>query len=362
MEQKDELIRIEGDPASGQGTGSGQETGRSPGPGGDSKRSELLAAFDVHRDFCRIFQDAYVLVDAGSGRIIKYNQMFCQMVSCKAFDLRKEPRITELLDSPEGSTDFARLLGSQQPLRVDELQLVRMRSGDELQVIASSYPFVSGDGALLGCCVLLRDVTAEASLQGKYTERTMESLTDPLTGLLSRRFLERVANGEHVDLAIAGNGTALMSILMCDIDHFKRMNDSHGHLGGDAVLRAVAQELRKACRSSDRVIRYGGEEFAILLPDTGHEGMCIVAEKIRRAVAALQIQIEGASVGVTISIGGAERTKRSESIKSIVALADECLYKAKAAGRNRCIVVVEGQYIEASADAEWHPFTELQAS
>ena len=325
-----------------------------------SPRDELLEAFAPQRDFCRIFQDAFALVDR-DGRVLKYNQMFCLLSGAKAFELRKEPLVTEFLNGPEGTGDFARLLAANQPMRFDELSLTRLRTAQVLQLIASSYPFLAPDGRLLGACLLLRDVTAEASLQGKYTERTMESLTDPLTGLFSRRFLERIMNGESLDIAGTGVGNSSVSVLMCDIDHFKRINDSFGHLGGDAVLKAVAHELRKACRSTDRVARYGGEEFAIILPETGYEGACVVAEKIRRAVAAASVPFENAVINVTISIGGTERFNRTESMKSVIARADECLYKAKSSGRNRCVLAKETELLVASSDHEWQVFQERQA-
>jgi diguanylate cyclase (GGDEF)-like protein/PAS domain S-box-containing protein len=325
------------------------------------KSDQLLAAFEPQRDFCRIFQDAYVLVD-DKGHIVKHNQMFCLLTGTKAAELRKSPLLIDILNAPEDSGDFARLLTGLQPMRFDEMAVMRMRTAQTLTVIASSYPYIGSDGQHLGTCLLLRDVTAESSLQGKYTERTMESLTDPLTGLFSRRFIERLFSGESLDVSGTGLGSTTLSVLMCDVDHFKRINDSHGHLGGDAVLKAVANELRKACRSTDRVARYGGEEFAIILPDTALEGACVVAEKIRKAVAATRVSFEGQEIRVTISIGGTERQTRLESMKSLFARADECLYKAKAAGRNRSIMAGLQGLLEASTEDDWHPLTERQAS
>jgi two-component system cell cycle response regulator len=145
---------------------------------------------------------------------------------------------------------------------------------------------------------------------------------------------------------------------MCDIDHFKSINDTYGHLGGDEVLKAVAHEIRKGCRSTDRVVRYGGEEFAVILPDTPVEGACIVAEKIRRGVAGLVVSVEGREIRSTISIGGTERFAKGESLKSILSRADECLYKAKMGGRNRSIIARNDGILEASAEHDWQPLAQ----
>ena len=321
------------------------------------QQQKLIKVFEPVRNFCRILQDAYVLVDA-SGRILKYNQMFCALSNTKSFQLRKEPMITDILQPVGSAEDLRKLIESPSPLRFDELALVQVGTGRKLMLIASSFPFCDGDvegqGSPLGTCLLLRDVTAEASLQGKYTERTMESLTDPLTGLFSRRFIERLFSGDSLD-AIGGSG---ISVLMCDIDHFKSINDTYGHLGGDEVLKAVAHEIRKGCRSTDRVVRYGGEEFAVILPDTPVEGACIVAEKIRRGVAGLVVSVEGREIRSTISIGGTERFAKGESLKSILSRADECLYKAKMGGRNRSIIARNDGILEASAEHDWQPLAQ----
>lgn len=313
--------------------------------------AQLMEAFEPHKDFCKIFQDAFALVDA-SGRIRKHNQMFSQLTGLKAFELRRAPKFLDVLADLTQSGEFSRLLSSTECLRLDDVGLKQSITGDEIQVIATSYPFLDPSGNCLGTVVLLRNVTAEVKLQDKYTERTLESLTDPLTGTFSRRYLDNLL----AEPESASNGSSC--ILMCDIDHFKRINDEYGHIGGDTILKAVAHEIRKCCRQTDRVARFGGEEFAVFLSETQIEGACRVAEKIRHTIANLCISFENHEIKITISVGGTERFLASESLKAALGRADECLYRAKAAGRNCSIIAKrDGSILIADANKTWRPLT-----
>ncbi|MEY4592357.1 MAG: hypothetical protein RIR18_1252 [Pseudomonadota bacterium] len=169
------------------------------------------------------------------------------------------------------------------------------------------------------------------------TKRLMEnlresSLRDPMTGLNNRRFLE-----EYVDTLTHSvqrrKGQA--SILMLDLDYFKMVNDTHGHDAGDAILKELAKVLRQSVRASDLVIRYGGEEFMIILLDTDNEGTDKVAESIRVAVENLKVQVNGVVLQKTISIGIAGFPTDSETFWQAVKFADVALYQAKEEGRNR---------------------------
>ncbi len=156
--------------------------------------------------------------------------------------------------------------------------------------------------------------------------------TDGLTGVANRRSFDRVMSEEVARLVLERRS---VSLVLVDIDHFKALNDSHGHQAGDIVLRDVAQALAVACRPSDTVARYGGEEFAVVLPGvsvTGAEGM---AERLRLAVAALG-PLDGA-VSVTASFGIAHADDPAAAA-ALVAAADSALYRAKRAGRNRVVV------------------------
>jgi two-component system cell cycle response regulator len=169
--------------------------------------------------------------------------------------------------------------------------------------------------------------------------RLMRSgLTDVLTGWHNRRYLESRLREE---LARCRREGGSLCCLMIDVDHFKRINDGHGHAAGDEVLRKVAQRIESAMRGSDVAARYGGEEFVILLPGTGREAAGLIAERIRRAVADRRFEVaaSGAPLDVTVSIGVAEhRAGDSEepqlAAERLLARADFALYEVKTGGRN----------------------------
>jgi diguanylate cyclase (GGDEF)-like protein len=124
---------------------------------------------------------------------------------------------------------------------------------------------------------------------------------------------------------------------MLDLDHFKRINDTHGHPFGDEVLRGVAQVIQDACRAEDVPCRYGGEEFVLLLPNTSLDGAMAMAERIRAAVSDAEFTFRRNRVAVTCSIGISDNLLGSRGDASIVDLADQALYWAKQRGRNQAV-------------------------
>ena len=158
---------------------------------------------------------------------------------------------------------------------------------------------------------------------------------DALTGLLNRRAIEVMLDREVQRLQRFGQS---FTVLMVDIDHFKRINDRMGHAAGDAVLCAVAQTLQAQAREVDRVARYGGEEFCVLLPHTDHEGAIQAAERLRDAVTQISIPWNNDTITVTVSTGMACALDTKEHLRSLLRRADEALYRAKAEGRNRVVV------------------------
>jgi len=174
------------------------------------------------------------------------------------------------------------------------------------------------------------------------------SLKDPLTGLANRRQFHNVLNGEIDSVARSGESALL---LMLDVDHFKKVNDDYGHPVGDQVLQAIAKCLTACLRPMDTLVRYGGEEFAAILPNCPASFGKIVAERIRKSVAGLTISIAPQTkIRVTVSIGGAYAP---EWVRSTTALwtnrADVQLYRAKEEGRNRVYI---DQQPEISVSAE----------
>lgn len=183
------------------------------------------------------------------------------------------------------------------------------------------------------------------------------SLRDPLTGLSNRRHFNHLLNREIESVARSGESVLL---LIMDIDHFKKVNDTYGHHAGDLVLQAVSKCLEACVRPMDTVSRFGGEEFAAILPNCPSSFGPVVAERIREAVAALAITVSPSeTIQVTISIGGAYAP---EWVRSTIELwterADEQLYRAKSAGRNR-IFIEEHRGVAVSADEKGMLFGHL---
>jgi diguanylate cyclase (GGDEF)-like protein len=156
---------------------------------------------------------------------------------------------------------------------------------------------------------------------------------DPLTGVYNRRFgLVRL----HEEFGRAVRANTPVGILMLDIDHFKAVNDTYGHLVGDRVLRSICAIARSSLREGDVLLRYGGEEFLAVLPAASAEDLRLVGERLRRAVEDSALSDGAKTVRVTVSVGGAAYPSQTvESEEVLIRLADEALYRAKDSGRNR---------------------------
>jgi diguanylate cyclase len=167
-----------------------------------------------------------------------------------------------------------------------------------------------------------------------------ESLTDPLTTLANRKCFDAALANAIAEANTAGEP---LSLMLCDIDHFKNFNDTFGHLIGDQVLRLVALSLKDNVKGRDLAARYGGEEFAVLLPDTSLRQATTVAEHIRRAVMGRELmkRSTGENLGrITMSLGVASM-RRGENAGSLIERADNCLYAAKRNGRNKVICEID---------------------
>jgi diguanylate cyclase (GGDEF)-like protein len=179
--------------------------------------------------------------------------------------------------------------------------------------------------------------TANAELEAVNAELARLAHHDPLTGLLNRRrFFELAAD----EVARARRHGRPCSVFMIDLDHFKRINDTYGHSAGDAMLRAVARRLLETVREIDFVARMGGEELAVLLPETGAPTALAVAERVRQALASLAIPHEGGVIRVTASIGVAAWRETELDVEAALHRADAALYRVKTRGRNG--VALEG--------------------
>jgi diguanylate cyclase (GGDEF)-like protein len=183
---------------------------------------------------------------------------------------------------------------------------------------------------------------ANAQLQEKNLELKQQSVRDPLTGLYNRRhFQECMRNYEHVEKRGAGtSGEEIVGALfLLDVDHFKHINDNHGHAAGDAVLRAISNSLHEILRETDMIVRWGGEEFLAFLPAIARSGLDEVARRLLAGIAGKSVDYQGTALSANVSIGFAPFPLapggKALSWERAVNLVDMALYLAKAHGRNR---------------------------
>jgi len=207
----------------------------------------------------------------------------------------------------------------------DSVISYRFRRPDGRVVWIDGYAsaFHDADGRLTGWVGACLDVSAHRRTQ---TELWTQAHTDPLTGLPNRRTLDALLAG--------GLERDKPSLIMIDLDHFKEINDRHGHPAGDRVLVGVAETLRKRLRRSDIAVRFGGDEFAVLVDA---DDPLPLARDLLRAIRAIRINCHGTKIAVTASAGSATAGGRRTGNGGLIEAADHALYRAKHAGRNRCV-------------------------
>lgn len=210
--------------------------------------------------------------------------------------------------------------------------LRRMR--DEPSLTTDDVEFA--DAVIKAAVAALQRAQAIETTRNENARLEVLAHTDPLTQVLNRRALTTRLNAE---MERARRYQAVLTMLMLDLDHFKVVNDTHGHLVGDDVLRTVAGFLQSAIRSVDIVARYGGEEFVVVLPETGFAGGMVFAERVLAQIARHQFGATDVPISITASVGIAVYPGENiSSVDDLFARADEALYRAKAGGRNRVAV------------------------
>ncbi len=173
------------------------------------------------------------------------------------------------------------------------------------------------------------------ALEERVEQEGALASVDALTGVPNRRYL--VTHGQAALKEARAKGEPL-AVVMLDIDHFKKVNDSYGHAVGDEVLAAVAKRCTNALRDIDIFARYGGEEFVAVLPETtAQRAVEVIAERLRRSVAANPVGTEGGLVSVTLSLGVAMLADDTSDIEALISEADQAMYQAKRLGRNRVV-------------------------
>lgn len=222
--------------------------------------------------------------------------------------------VTNLIQSPNVRAELS-------------LDVLGMASRYELTVT----PIYNALGALNGHLLILRDITEQRHTEDKLQQL---ALTDSLTGCLNRRaFFELAAPEFERSLRYRRP----LSFIILDVDNFKKVNDTYGHLVGDQVLEGMARACQHSLRDSDRLARYGGEEFVVMLPETDAEGAGLAAERMRQIIETMAVNSGQSSVHITASLGVTtfEPGQMHYSLDRLLGQADQALYRAKQTGRNR---------------------------
>jgi diguanylate cyclase (GGDEF)-like protein/PAS domain S-box-containing protein len=283
------------------------------------------------RAFIRVAQDAVIVID-GKGIIQEYNPAAERMFGFQAADLigttvnRLMPEMTAA--KHDQYLQQKRPAGFQLMGRGREI-IGRRADGSEFPIEVTVGTHQSeGTTYHVG---LLRDITRQREKEQRLTKL---ATTDSLTGLLNRRaFLEA---GERM---MECRGHQPLTVLMLDADRFKNVNDTHGHAAGDEVLKRLAGIVATSARADDAVGRLGGEEFAVLLHNTGVEGGTNLADRMLRAVREAQVELGGdQTINFTVSIG-ISSTATAHDLSSLLHQADQALYAAKNSGRDRLVAV-----------------------
>ncbi len=293
----------------------------------------LSTIFDSIHDPFRIINRSY--------RIIKANEAYARMKGKAAEDLPGRPCYDVLYNRSVTceACVVEKTFRSSNPCAQEKL--VMTPEGMKAWMEIYTYPVFNEKHEVTHVIEYARDITDRKTME-EEKERLINKLnllstTDSLTGLLNRRALNDIL--EH-EIDRASRYLTDLSLIICDIDRFKQINDAHGHTAGDLALQTISETFKSVLRKADLLGRYGGDEFMIILPETSLTGAKNLAEKIRAAVADAEFRIpEGKAIRLSISIGVASCCTPVENIDTLVARADSALYAAKQAGRNMVSVV-----------------------
>jgi len=274
-------------------------------------------------------------------KIVRFNDAYARMRNRRAGDLFGKKCYEALYNKPAICPDcvVSRTFQSKDPC-AKEKQLT-MPDGSTAWAEIFTYPIFDTHRNVSHVIEYTRDIT-DRKKEDEEKRRMIATLnhlstTDGLTSLLNRRALNDTLKRE---MDRATRYATDLSVVLCDIDKFKHINDTFGHTAGDRTLMSVAAALQKALRKADIVGRYGGDEFMIILPETSLAGAKRLAEKIRRTIEVLDLEISlNKRVGVTLSMGVASCCESIEDIDTLVALADTALYTAKENGRNKVLTM-----------------------
>jgi len=286
-----------------------------------------------------VFLDPYVVVDI-AGNVVDFNIAFTELVGESHRHIRKTRLLTQLVQFQGSTNPFIEVVSTGRPLRIDTVS-ASSKANPEAKLDIGAVPILSKGGLIVGALITLRNVTADHNLLQKYGDTKKESITDGLTGLFNKTHMEEEVNKS---LKLSLREKKPISLVMADIDHFKKVNDTYGHQAGDYVLQLVANTLKNLMRETDKAGRFGGEEFIILLNNCPEKGASIFCERFRHTVESTLFIFEGKRIPVTLSQGTSSMLQDwddsldvSNLVNNLVHQADTALYQAKVNGRNRVV-------------------------
>jgi diguanylate cyclase (GGDEF)-like protein len=225
--------------------------------------------------------------------------------------------VTDFIPSERWSAIYETLL------KDGKTEDVKFKKDDNIYELSGFYVDTGGQIEQGRVQLIMRDISEEVKL----------ATVDPLTNIYNRRFLNDYALKE---IYRSRRTKRNFMTVMLDVDDFKRINDTYGHLSGDMILKHLAGFLVKNLRASDVIGRYGGEEFLIIMPETSKDNAFLVVDRLRSSIAAEEMQVlHGERVRITVSVGGAVFPEDGTSSEDLLVRADERLYKAKREGKNR---------------------------
>ena len=295
----------------------------------DARRREQQALEEI-RDLYEYAPCGYQSLDS-EGRIVRINHTALDWLGYRQEELVDKVRLPQLLtnDSQEQFQALFAKIKAGDSVRDMRLELVR-KDGSLLPASLTSTVVKDRSGRFLLTRSTVFDMTDQRQLE---RELERQAHTDALTGACNRRHFNELGQRE---ISRAQRNHRPLSVMMMDVDHFKRINDTHGHDAGDLVLKAMTVTLVSALRDADVIARLGGEEFIAMLPDTALEPARIVAERARQALAELAVVLPGGgALTFTVSIGVAQFHGGMDGLEALLKAADEAMYRAKHGGRNR---------------------------
>jgi two-component system cell cycle response regulator len=342
-----------------------------------SRSSKLAQMMGYLEAANRRFSDLFAGLPVASitfdteGRIVEWNRAAEALFDLRPDEVWQRP-LVDVIASPgklEWAESFIQRSIEGESIQ-DEEQTVYRSDGCPRHVLFSTFPLRNNVSEIIGAVCTCSDLTAQRNLEQRLEEqlRVAHSLnealelgkqelaranarleelatTDGLTGLRNHRFFKEAL---EPSIAFASRHDEPLSLILCDIDHFKQYNDAFGHPAGDALLREFAEQLRSNARTEDLVARYGGEEFAILLKNSDHRQAMMVAEKLRSVIADHEWSLRE----VTASFGVATLHELGElTAHDLIDSADRALYASKQAGRNRVTHASDLPRVEAGKTA-----------